>query len=118
MTLLLESLDVSLTVQVVLDGCSALLFGDDGRLLLWIVELDLHLIHFGHRWVRWSRTIGADLSLNLLLPIIGEQSRFGCDHVRFLLHSRHTHGVLLVLTQVDLDARLRVPNVVIGNASI
>ena len=118
LTLLLESLDVSLTVQVVLDGCSALLFGDDRRLLLWIVELDLHLVHFGHGRVCWSRAIGADLSLHLLLPFIVEQSRFGCNHVRLLLHARHSHGVLLVLTQVDLDARLRVPDVVIGNASI
>ena len=46
LTLLLEPLNISLAVQVVLDSCLALLFGNNCCLLLWIVELNLHLVHF------------------------------------------------------------------------
>ena len=46
LTLLLEPLNVSLAVQIVLHSRLALLFGDNCCLLLWIVELNLHLVHF------------------------------------------------------------------------
>ncbi len=110
LTLLLKALDVLLPLQLVSDCRSSLLLSNHCRLLLWIIELDLNLIHLVHRGVCGRRPIGSHkvcrLLLNLLLLSL-IQHGLGLDKVMVLVHSVHAQGVFLVLTQVHFNARLR-----------
>jgi len=121
LTLLLEALDIFLTVHFVLDGSCALLLLEDSLLLSWRVKLDLHLVHFLHRWYDHGGAFSAAHVLLLLACghtalhhghlISGvAKHRLRLNGVDMLLVFIHTcvAKLIFLLTQVDLDTALGI----------
>lgn len=110
--LLLQSLDLFVAVEFVLNRSCALLLSHYLGLLCWVIELDFHLIHLWHRRLV-RRRVGWSVWLHLNL--LCSEHWLGLNHV-VLLHLVHEGHLLLVLmlTQVYFYARLWVANRIRG----
>ena len=92
-----------LQVKFVLDLGSPLLLSCQGCLLSWVVKQNLHLVDFLH----WSLVGCGHVRLEWLLVWVGHESRLRLNLINWVL--LNAHGIFTaLLTQIDLDARLRV----------
>lgn len=73
MGLLLETLNLILPIDFVLNCVYALLFGNQRSLLARVVELDLHLVHFLHRSLMRGRPVGLERLRVMLLVLVVER---------------------------------------------